>query len=133
MRRRFPLILTLAAWLFATGAHWDVAQTFAWGRMLAVHAKEMPLGLAVKKTFSVEGRCSLCRAIADGRAKQEQTAGTSSAPTGKVLSEQPLVSAPEEQLFFPPALYRWGVFRNRDLLAGVERAAPILAPPRAWA
>lgn len=131
MRRRLPLILTLVAWLFATGAHWDVAQTFAWGHMLVVNAKEMPLALAVKKTFSPEGRCPLCKVIAAGRAQQAQEAAGASVPDGKILSEQPLVSAPEEQLLFPPALFRWGVFRNKDLFASAERAAPPLSPPRA--
>lgn len=131
MRRRLPLILTLVAWLFATGSHWDVAQTLAWGHMLAVNATKMPLGMAVKKTFSPEGRCRFCKAIDEGRAQQDQTASATTVPGGKAPSELVLMTAPKAEMFFPPALLRWGVFRNRDLLASAERAAPLLSPPRA--
>ena len=35
MRRKLSLVLTLTAWLLATGSHWDLVQTFAYARMFA--------------------------------------------------------------------------------------------------
>jgi hypothetical protein len=51
MRRKFSLILTLAAWLLATGSHWDLVQTFGWGRMIATYSQSMSFAQAVKKNL----------------------------------------------------------------------------------
>ena len=37
IRRQLSLILTLIAWLFATGSHWDLVQAFGWGRMVTIY------------------------------------------------------------------------------------------------
>ena len=47
MRRKFSLVLTLAAWLLATGSQWDLAQTFAWGRMIVTYSQTMSVAQAV--------------------------------------------------------------------------------------
>jgi hypothetical protein len=60
MGRRLALILTLTAWLFATGSHWDLVQTFGWGRMIAAYSKTMPLAEAIRLTFTTDNVCSIC-------------------------------------------------------------------------
>lgn len=129
MHRRFPLILTLTAWLFATGSQWDIVQTFAWARMFSKNIQTRSLGAALARTFSVEGRCELCGAVT--RAKQQQD-NDAPAPGGKpegkpLLIFQPIpvvvVAAPE----FAP----WLLEQHRPLSA--DRAAPPLPPPRARA
>ena len=67
MRPKLSLILTLFAWLLATGSHWDMVQTFAWGRMIADYCGEMSLSAAVKKTFSADTMCPLCHAVSDAK------------------------------------------------------------------
>src|ERR1700712_3398132 len=80
MPPHFSLLLTLTAWLLATGSHWDLLQTFAWGRMLATYSQSMPLLEAAQKTFSPDGMCGICHAVAD--AKQKESAADSTTPGG---------------------------------------------------
>jgi len=94
MRRKFSLILTLAAWLLATGSHWDLVQTFGWGRMIATYAQSMSFTQAVKKTFSAGETCGVCEAVATAK---QQDAADASAPTapGKSFGKIHLVFAPD--------------------------------------
>jgi hypothetical protein len=124
MRRRLPLFLTLVAWLFATGSHWEVAQTLAGSHMLAVNSTKMTFVRAVKKTFSPEGRCEFCTSIAHAREQREQSSAGKSVLGGKIPSDLLLITSPTDKLFFPPALLRCGVFPQKDLLASVERTLP---------
>jgi hypothetical protein len=132
MRRHASLVLTLVAWLFATGSHWDLVQTFAWGRMLTTYSQSMPLLRAVEKTFSPEGRCELCHTVAD--AKQKESANDPTAPeaAGKFPGKILLVFAPGEAFFvFAPAPLCWS---PSDLMIPLAlREAPPVPPPRALA
>lgn len=127
MRHKASLVFTLTAWLLATGSHWDLVQTFAWGRMIADYARAMPLTEAVSKTFSPQTMCPLCHVVAE--AKQQESRNTT-VPDAKspskivlVYASAPLTSAPR----IPTVL------GELDLAARWEsndRAAPVSPPPR---
>jgi hypothetical protein len=130
MRRKFSLILTLAAWLLATGSHWDLVQTFGWGRMIATYSQTMSFAQAVEKTFSAGATCGVCVAVATAK---QQDAADSSAPTapGKSFGKIPLVFAPEtfSPLFILPVVVPWSP--SDQSAPSLCRAAPPLPPPRA--
>lgn len=129
MRRQFSFILTLVAWLLATGSHWDVVQTFAWGRMFATYSQSMPLLQAVQKTFSSDGMCGICHAVAS--AKQDSTADSTSSGTGeKFPGKILLVFAPVPSLSIEaPETASWSL--SDQSIPVTERATPPLPPPRA--
>lgn len=128
MRHRLSLVLTLAAWLLATGSHWDLVQTFAWGRMIASYSQSMSLGSAVRMTFTPENMCGVCDAVAEG--KQQQDA--SSAPTGKIDTKVLLAYQPVAMIALViPDERPWATM---DLpIAGEQRAQPPIPPPRVLA
>ena len=127
MRQKISLILTLSAWLFATGSQWDLVQTFAWGRMIAGYSQEMSLPAAVKKTFSPETMCDLCHAVADAKQSSESDAGVPGAKNpGKIL----LVCSPDRSAFLTPSPTRLGVLPAFSRPASADRAAPPSPPPR---
>ncbi len=126
MRQRLSLLFTLAAWLLATGSQWDLVQTFAWGRMFVTNAQTLPLFEAARLTFSPEGRCELCHAVAEAKQQQEDSA---TIPGGKADAKilltfepapSPVVAAPE----FSP----WSL--SDPLVPAMTRAAPPVPPPR---
>jgi len=126
MRRRLPLLLTLTAWLLATGSHWDLVQTFGWGRMIATYSKTMPLAEAVRLTFTPENMCGVCSAVAT--AKQQQSDATA-IPGGKLDGKVILVFARTPETVVPlPDLLSWSL---SDLpTPAAWRAAPPVPPPR---
>ena len=110
MRRKLSLILTLVAWLFASGSHLDLAQTFAWGRMLAINSTELSFGKALQKTFSAGGRCEICSVIDQARQEQAKNA-TATAPTGgKLAKDLMLMTAPDAALYLAPDLFHPAIF-----------------------
>ena len=127
MRQKISLILTLSAWLFATGSQWDLVQTFAWGRMIAGYSQEMSLPAAVKKTFSPETMCDLCHAVADAKQSSESKAGV---PGAKNLGKILLVCAPDRSAFLIPSPTRLGLLPAFSPPASADRAAPPSPPPR---
>lgn len=127
--RRASLILTLTAWLLATGSHWDLVQTFAWARMFTGYAQTMTFSRALQKTFAPQSMCSLCHAVS--AAKQDE-AGTPAVPAkspGKIL----LVCAPRAVLALSPAPHCAGLIPASLAPASAERPAPPTPPPRALA
>jgi hypothetical protein len=132
MRRKFSLILTLAAWLLATGSHWDLVQTFGWGRMIATYAQSMSFAQAVKKTFSAGATCSVCEIVATAKSQDSAHPTTPTAP-GKTLEKIHLVFAPTPAapLLISSASFSWSL---SDQAVPVScRAAPPVPPPRALA
>lgn len=127
MYRKASLLLTLAAWFLATGEQWDALQTFAWARMFAANVHALPIGAALTRTFSPEGRCKICEAIA--RAKEQQEDSTS-VPDGKFGGKIVLFCQPAPTpVVAAPAFSSWSL---RDpLVQTIARAAPPLRPPRA--
>jgi hypothetical protein len=130
MRRQVSVILVLAAWLLATGSQWDLAQTFAWGRMITNYSSSMSLAQAVKKTFGGE-MCSLCRAVQ--QAKQQQEADSAKTTEGKVPGKILLVSVPATPIFLSPASSCVGLTAAVSAPLSAERSAPPSPPPRALA
>lgn len=131
MSRRFPLVLTLAAWLLATGSQWDLVQAFAWGRMIATYSQTMTLARAVEKTFTPETMCGLCDVVA--AAKQEQSRDEGTVPGTKAPGKTLLVFAPPTPFFSAPAPFCAGLTPDVSASLSAERATPPSPPPRALA
>jgi hypothetical protein len=128
MRHKLALLVTLTAWLFATGSQWDVVQTFAWARMFAENARTLSFGAALERTFSPEGRCELCGAVST--AKRQQSDADGGAPGGKADGKLVLVFQPVAAVILtPPGLAPWSP--DEPPCVSTERAAPPLPPPRA--
>ena len=127
VNRKVSLILTLTAWLFATGSHWDLLQTFAWGKMFATYAQSMSYTDAAKLTFSADNLCGVCEIVADA----EQTDADRESATGNTGARKiqlSLVNVPQITLSAPDA-HRWSL-SNQDM--PIPRgASPPTPPPRA--
>lgn len=126
MRQRLSLILTLAAWLLATGSQWDLVQTFAWGRMLATYAQTMPFTAAVRKTFAPQTMCSICHAVAAAKQQESGNPAVPSKNPGKIL----LACAPRALVFTSPAPSLDGHLAPLPGPAGADRPRPPTPPPR---
>ena len=130
MRRKFALVLTLTAWLLATGAQWDVVQAAAWARMFSNNLAVLPLGAALERTFSPEGRCEICGAVST--AKQQQADNGSSALGGKAEAKVLLVFQPAPAVIVAaPDFAPWP--SDDPFALSFDRAAPPLPPPRSLA
>ncbi len=125
MRRRISLILTLTAWLLATGSHWDLVQTFAWGRMIASYSQTVPLAEAIRLTFTPENMCGVCSAVATAKQESDPAAIPGGKLDGKVLLVFSPVPAPV--IAAPSFLSR--IF-DPSTVPVSERAAPPVPPPR---
>ncbi len=126
MHRKLPIVLTLAAWLFATGSQWDLVQAFAWARMMATNVETMSVADALAQTFSPEGRCTLCEAISAAKQQQDETGqATEARLPGKTvlvyLPASPVVIAKPASVTFALGEFTFH---------GVEPSAPLLTPPR---
>jgi len=128
MRRKFSVLLVLAAWLLATGSQWDLAQTFAWGRMIAINSHSMPLVRAVRKAFNGE-MCSVCLAVQ--QARQQQDAAGIPAPDGKFTGKILLATAPASAFHLSPAPVGAGLIPSVAAPSSAELPAPPSPPPRA--
>jgi len=62
----------LLALLVMAGAHWFVAQSIAWARMFADHARREPIAVALVETFDGRHPCKLCLQIREGRQQEAQ-------------------------------------------------------------
>ncbi len=60
------LAATLALALLL-GLHWTLLQTFAWTRMFVEFSRVESFASALSMTFDGQHRCSLCRAVQNGR------------------------------------------------------------------
>ncbi|MBE2213929.1 MAG: hypothetical protein IAE82_08670 [Opitutaceae bacterium] len=124
-RHKISLIFTLSLWLVATGAHWDLIQAVAWGKMLVVNARQMSLDAAVVRTFSPEGMCGACHAVQD--AKRDGDGGA--AVAGKVLVKDPLILPASGGIVVEaPTAMPWHLVEHG--VAGTGRAAPPVPPPK---
>ena len=129
MRRKLSLVLTLFAWLLATGSQWDAVQVFAWGKMFAENLRALPLVEAAARTFSLEGRCPLCVKVAEAKQRED---GADGAPVAKLdfkiflacePAPSPVVAAPD---FLP-----W--LRSDPFVRAMTRPTPPVPPPRTFA
>jgi hypothetical protein len=131
--RRLTTLFVLCAWLLASGAHWDLAQGFAWTRMVVNYSRTMPLAEALRLTFQADNLCGVCEFVADAKTRADP--GDAAAPLapvdslakGKLLL---LATAPEPLFVYrivPPPAWPEEHFRP-DACA---RPAPPVEPPRA--
>jgi hypothetical protein len=125
MRRKLSLITLLTAWLLATGSHWDLVQTFAWGRMIATYSQSMPLAQAIKLTFTPDNLCGLCESVSEAKQHPDAALPSDGKAPGKIL----LVYQPAPMFHvMPPVSGAWlpgvAVWDER------ERLAPPVPPPR---
>ncbi len=131
MRRQLFLVLTLAAWLLATGSHWDLVQTFGWGRMIVTYAHSMSLRQAVEKTFAGDTLCGVCEVVQG--AKEQQDAAGAKAPGSKAPEKIVFLGAPGVLVYATPAPSCVGLVPAATALLSADRPVPPLPPPRTLA
>lgn len=126
MRRKLSLITMLTAWLLATGSHWDLVQTFAWGRMIANYSQTMSIGQAIKLTFTADNLCGVCESVSEAKQQQDAAVPSDGKSTGKIL----LVFQPQSVFVaLPPVAGKWAC---GDFVPGQGVAyPPPVRPPRA--
>jgi hypothetical protein len=130
MRTKLSLILTLAAWLLATGTHWDLVQTYAWGRMIVTYSQTMSLSEAVTKTFTPETMCGICQSVATAK---QSSAGKDAVPGASAPCKIFLACAPISERFISPAAQPQGLFFQAFIAVSTGRATPPSPPPRGLA
>lgn len=131
MRRQLSLVLTLAAWLLATGSHWDLVQTFGWARMIVTYSHSMSLRLAVEKTFAGDALCGVCEVVQG--AKEQQDATGTKAPGTKAPEKIVFLGTQGVLVYATPAPQCVGLVSIRSACLSADRAAPPLPPPRTLA
>lgn len=131
--RRLCSIFVLCAWLLANGAHWDLVQSFAWGRMIATYSQTMPVAEAVRLTFTADNLCGVCEFVADGKTRADAgdlsaTDAAAKDPAAKAVLL--LATAPEHVFVFASApAPSWPAEHLRP--DAIARPAPPAEPPRA--
>ena len=86
MFRRLSAVSLLCAWLCASGAVLDIAQTVAWTRMFAGYARTESLASAARETFAPGKPCQICRAVGKAReASERHGPGVPSAGAEKIV------------------------------------------------
>ena len=130
MHHKLSLLLTLAAWLLATGSQWDLAQTFAWGRMFVTYSRTMSVAQALQKTFDGE-MCAICDAVQD--AKQGQSPDGTTAPDNRLTAKMIFVGAPAAPFLTRPAVLCTGLAPDLSAPLSADRSAPPSPPPRVLA
>jgi hypothetical protein len=88
----------ILAVLAMLGGHWLALQSFAWARMITLHAQQGSLASAFSKTFDGRHTCRLCLYIQNGR-QQEQSEnqkrpGVKPDSAPELLCEAPRAAAP---------------------------------------
>jgi hypothetical protein len=125
MRRKLSLITMLTAWLLATGSHWDLVQTFAWGRMIANYSQTMSLEQAIKLTFTPDNLCGVCESVSEAKQQQDTTLPSDAKSMGKIL-----MVFQAQPVFFTelPMMEKWTPGETSPLLR--DRSPPPVPPPR---
>lgn len=127
MRHKLSLILTLSAWFFATGSHWDIVQAFAWGKMFTTYSQSMSYADAAQLTFATNNLCDVCELVAgaeqSGRESENAPgkSGVSKIQLGFDAVPQIVVVAPDSSPWSPSELR----------MPPPSGAAPPSPPPRA--
>ena len=128
MRRRFSLVLTLTAWLLATGGQWEVVQTFGWGRMILSYSQSMPLLRAVEQTFRGDTLCGVCMAVQ--AAKQQQQPADAKVANPPAPEKVFLSSTTPVGVFDSAAFACTGLVPDSPAPVSADRSAPPGPPPR---
>lgn len=134
MTFRLSRLLVTLMLCVSIGLHWALLQTVAWVSMLAdFTGKTGSIAEAASMTFDGEHACPLCRAIAEGKAREEGK----SAPgkddrnslkkdTGKMF----LVEVDPAAFICLPEVCGCGVKEFSIELVSAAQAAPPVPPPR---
>ncbi|HRE84467.1 MAG TPA: hypothetical protein PLN52_25720 [Opitutaceae bacterium] len=127
MLKRVQITSVLFLWFLATGAQWDVVQTFGWARMVTQYAQSMSLAEAVKKTFSGD-MCGVCEVVRE--AKQQSESSKTFPHSEKTEGKLVLSTAPSAEFTFTRLSNV--VWKNEDVFVpSFGRASPPTPPPRA--
>lgn len=96
--KQFGHCLLIIALLGATGGHWAVLQTVAWGDMLAKNLQTESVGEAITKTFDGAHPCNLCKQISVGKASEKKSEVPFQIKKLEFVSERPVFvfAAPRE-------------------------------------
>lgn len=130
--RRLTTFFVLCAWLLASGAHWDVVQSFAWGRMIATYSRTMPLDQAVRLTFSADNLCGICTFVADAKTRvSDETSPAGTAPDAPVAAAKLFLALPPEHVFVFRSVTAPEWPADDFSLDACARPAPPTEPPRA--
>lgn len=125
MRHKASIILTLTAWFFATGSHWDLVQTFAWGKMFATYAQSMSYTDAARLTFTADNFCGICEIVQEAESSDE-----SHAPVKAGSREIQLALAADTPFVLTPAdIHLWSL--SDPVLPAKSGRSPPTPPPRA--
>ncbi|MEO6874396.1 MAG: hypothetical protein ABI222_06195 [Opitutaceae bacterium] len=128
MRRQLSLVLTLTAWLIATGGQWELVQALGWGRMIVSYSQSMSVEQAVQKTFAGDELCSMCRIVQ--HAQQNEDANGAKIPGLKAPEKIFFVGSPSVLVFASPAPQCAGRVAGPTALVSAELSAPLGPPPR---
>lgn len=120
--KRFSQVLMIAALLAATGGHWVMLQSLAWGRMIVRYEQTSGLTGAVIKTFDGNHPCSLCKSIEKTRAAEKKPGAQLVVAKMNLFFERTTAMAPPVPLFQQ--------FREIDVQGGIVACLPLLRPPR---
>jgi hypothetical protein len=82
--------LLILALLGATGGHWAVLQTVAWGDMLAKNLQTDSVEAAIKKTFDGSHPCKLCKQISAGKSSEKKSETPLGIKKLEFISERPM-------------------------------------------
>ncbi len=118
-------VAALCLGCLAAGIHWDALQVIAWTSMLRDNARTLAPAAAIARTFSPEGRCTLCHAIEEGRREQRQAS-----PLASGLIDKPPLIAPGASVAVVPVPARCGPLPGIESRSSARRDAPPLPPPR---
>jgi hypothetical protein len=124
MRRKLQLTVVLLAWLLATGSHWDLVQTFGWGRMIATYSKTMPLSQAIRLTFTSDNMCGVCEAVSEAKQHDNKTLPSEGKTFGKIFMVFQPVTNP---ILAVPVTAEWLMDESEPV--GQGRHPPAVRPP----
>jgi hypothetical protein len=130
MKGKLLPMLILSAGLLGTGCPWDFMQTIAWVRMFNGYAQSMTFAQAVKKTFSGDEACGMCRMI---EAARHDVAKSAAIPAERLPEKLLFISSVRRVIYSPRNEVCTNTLRALSLPASAERAAPPVPPPRASA
>ncbi|MDX2186078.1 MAG: hypothetical protein SFV32_04025 [Opitutaceae bacterium] len=123
--QRLHHFLVLVAWLVASGSHWDLVQTFAWGKMIAAYSEDLPLVEAVQETFNPQNLCSMCKVVRDAKEQESGMTQAGAKPDGKWLLVLP---RPQPTGIQPPV--STGIPSAVEAMRPQWTPEPSLRPPR---
>ena len=123
VRRILCASCLLLAWLCANGAVLDLMQVFAWGRMFAGYAHQMPVKTALAETFDPARPCPLCVAVQQARKAGDEP---KSVPAPTLAAKLVLISHSSEAVA-PPAIP--GCRLESISIDAAERYDPVPVPP----